>query len=61
MEDAADALLVILNAIDEEIAKVNPPVGDTGAVKGVANITFGTTVAECTFCDVCRRRWSPAR
>ena len=64
MEDAADALLVILDAIDEEVAKgVEAPIDGTSAIAsvGVAKETFGTTVAEYTFCGTCRRRWSAAR
>ena len=56
MEDAADALLVILSAIDEEI-----PSADAIATAGVASLTFGSSVAEYIFCPQCRRRWSAAR
>ena len=63
MEDAADALLVILGAIDEEVAKIGSPevTSGAGATSGVAKMIFGTTVAEYSFCDTCRRRWSAAR
>ena len=72
MEDAADALLVILNAIDEELS--GPSAGGEGGASGgaaaltclpaatrAAAATFGATISEFTNCPSCHRKWSATR